>query len=130
MRIFGREPALWLAIVQAALGVVIGFGFSWLSAEQAALWMVVVNALLGVWTAFLTRPIAPTAFTHLLAVGATLLAAYGLDLSQGMVTSINGLIIAVVMLISRGEISPAEDAHKTGVLGDKVTTGPSTAKPY
>lgn len=129
MRIFGREPALWLAAIQAALTILVGFGFSWLSADQAALWMVAINAVFGTITAFMTRPVAPTVFTHLLAVVATLLAAYGLDLSQELVASVNGLVIAVVMLITRAEISPAEDAHKTGVLGDKVTTGASS-KPY
>ena len=124
MRILGREPALWLAAIQAALALLVGFGFDWLSAEQAALWMVAVNAALGTVTAFLTRPVAPTIFTHVLAAVVGLVAAYGLDLNQELVAGLNGLIITIVMLISRAEISPALDAHKTGVLGNKVTTGP------
>lgn len=125
MRIFGREPALWLAAIQAFLALLVGFSFDWLSADQAALWMVAINAVFGVITAFLTRPIAPTVFSHLLAAVVGLVSAYGLDLNQELVAGLNGLIITVVMLISRAEISPKEDAHKTGVLGNKVTTGPA-----
>lgn len=124
MRILGREPALWLAGIQAFIAFLVGFQFSWLSAGQAAVWMAVVNAIFGTITAIMTRPVAPTLFTHLLAVLATLLAAYGLHLSQELVAGLNGLIVAIVMLVVRGEISPAPEAHLTGVLGNKVTTGP------
>lgn len=128
MKFLGREPALWLAVLQSLLTIVVGFGMDGLSAEQAALWMMAFNAVLGVVVAIRTRPIAPTAFTHLVTVGATLLAAYQLDLSQELVAGVNLLVLNVLMLITRGEISPAEDAHKTGVLGDKVTTGIGTGK--
>lgn len=127
MRIFGREPALWLAVIQAALGVLVGFQLDGLSAEQAAIWLSLTNALIAVVQALLTRPIAPTVFTNALAILATLGAAYGLDWGQELVASLNLLVVAVVTLIARGEISPAPDAHKTGVLGHKVTTGPPPA---
>lgn len=130
MRWFGREPALWLALLQSVLAIVVGFGVDGLSAEQAALWMTAFNALLGVVVALRTRPIGPTAFTHLVTVVVTLLAAYQLDLSQELVAGVNLLVLNILMLITRGEISPAEDAHKTGVLGDKVTTGVNTGKTY
>lgn len=123
MKFLGREPALWLAVIQSVLTIIVGFGFSGLSAEQAALWMALFNGILGAVIAWRTRPIAPSAFTHLFTVAATLLAAYKLNLSQELVAGVNLLILNVLILITRGEISPAEDAHKTGVLGNKVTTG-------
>jgi len=131
MRAFGREPALILAVVQSVLTLVVGFQLDWLTAEQAALWMVVVNAIAGAITAWFTRPIAPTVFTHLFTVIATLLAAYGLDLSQEVLAGLNALAVSVLMLLSRGQVSPAGDAHQTGVLGHKVTTGGNPGKqPY
>lgn len=124
--ILGREPALWLAVLQGFLAVVVGFQWDALNAEQAALWLAATNALIMVVMAWATRPIAPTIFTNAFSIIATLLAAYGLNLGQEMVGSINLAIMAVVVLIARGEISPTPYARQTGVLGDKVTTEPNT----
>ena len=124
MRIFGREPALWLAALQAIVAVVVGFQIDGFSPEQAALWMAAVNAAVGVAMALMTAPVAPSIFGNLFSVLATLGAAYGLDLGQEMVGLINAALMSVVVLLVRPQISPAEDAHKTGVLGNKVTTGP------
>jgi len=124
--IFGREPALWMAALQALLGIIVGFHWDGLSAEQAALWLSAANAIVAVVMAWTTRPVAPTLFTNAFSIVATLTAAYGLDLGQELVGSINAAIVAVVILIARGEISPAPHAHQTGVLGDKVTTEAST----
>jgi len=120
MLILGREPALWLAVAQAVLGVVVGFGLEGLSAEQAAIWMALGNAVFGVIQAVLTRPWAVSAFTHVLAVAVTLGAAYGLDFTQAMVASVNLLLVSVLALIARGEISPTPLAAQTGVLGERL----------
>lgn len=124
--ILGREPALWLAVVQAILAVLVGFQWDALTAEHAALWLSLTNALVAVVMAWLTRPIPVTVYTNAFAIAATLLAAYGFDLGQQWVASINLLIVAIATLIARGEISPAPYAHQTGVLGDKVTTEANT----
>jgi len=44
--IWGREPVMWLAIVQSALALGIGFGLE-LSGEQVALIMAFAVAILG-----------------------------------------------------------------------------------
>jgi hypothetical protein len=128
LRTFTREPALILAVIQSILTLVVGFQLDWLTPEQAALWMVVFNAIAGAIAAWLTRPIAPTVYTHLFTVVATLLAAYGLDLSQELLAGLNALAVSVLMLLSRGQVSPAGTAHQTGVLGNKVTTGGNPGK--
>lgn len=124
--ILGREPALWIAVLQSMLAIIVGFNWDGLNAEQAALWISATNAILGVFMAILTRPWSVPAFTTGITVIATLLAAYGLDLGQEMVGSINALLVAGLILIARGEISPAPYAHQTGVLGNKVTTEPNS----
>lgn len=130
MKIFGREPALWLAALQAVLTVFVGFGLDGLNAEQASLWVALVNVGIGVVMAWSVRPISPVVFTTAFSTVATLGAAYGLDMSQEMVASINLAIVAVVTLLARGQVSPTPDAPQTGVLGSKVTTGglPPTAR--
>ena len=121
MKIFGREPALWLAVIQAVLNVFVGFQWEALSATQASLWMAAINAVLGAVTAWMVAPVTPVLLTTAFSAVATLLAAYKLHLSQEMVASINLVIVTVVTLITRGQISPVLDAPRTGVLGDRVT---------
>jgi hypothetical protein len=114
-----REPALWLATLQAVLAAIVGFKFDWLTAEQAALWVSFVNVAIGAVMAWRTRPVAPSFFTTALSVAVTLMSAYGLHVSQEMVGTINMVIFAVVALLTRGQVSPEEDAARTGVLGNK-----------
>jgi len=125
MRWFGREPALWLGLIQAFVTLLVGFQFDWLSPGQASIWMSVVNALVAVVLAIRVRPVMPAVYTSAITIVATLLAAYGLHLSQELVASVNGLAVAFLFFWTRGQVSPEEDAHKTGVLGNKVTTGPA-----
>lgn len=122
MKIFGREPALWLAAIQAVMTIFVGFGADGLNAHQAGLWVALVNVLMGLATAWQVRPIAPVIFTAIFSALAALGGAYGLDFSQEMVASVNVAIVAVVTLLARGQISPADDAYRTGVMGNKVTT--------
>ncbi len=44
--IFGREPVMYLAVIEAALALVAGFGFS-LDGQQIALIMALAAAVLG-----------------------------------------------------------------------------------
>jgi hypothetical protein len=114
MRIFGREPSLAVATLASVLSIVVGFNFDWLTARQAALIVLVVNAVLGVVNAIAVRPIAPAAFTYLVAGVAALCAAYGLHVSQEMVGSVNGLVLAVLMFLTRGQVTPAVDPRPVG----------------
>ncbi|TGN75443.1 hypothetical protein E5083_17240 [Streptomyces bauhiniae] len=81
MRIFGREPALILAAVSAAFSLVVSFVFG-LTAEQAA---AIVAAV-------------------------ALLAAYGLNVSAETVGALNACVLAVLGLVTRGQVSPKPDA--------------------
>jgi hypothetical protein len=109
VKIFGREPTLLIATAGSALSILVGFKFDWLDARQAALIVLVLNAILGVANAVAVRPIAPAAFTYLVGAVAALCAAYGLDVGQEMVGSINGLVLSVLMFLTRGQVTPASD---------------------
>jgi hypothetical protein len=105
MRIFGREPALVISGVSAVLSLIVSFQFG-LSAEQAGAIVAVVSAVFAAATAAVTRPIAPSAFTGLVAAGVALLAAYGLEVAPETVGALNAVVLAILSLITRGQVSP------------------------
>lgn len=107
IKLFGREPALWISVISAALSLIVSLSVG-LDAEQAALWVAVITAVFGVATAVLTRPIAPAAFTTLVTVTADLLAAYHFDVSAGTVAAVNGFVLATLTLLTRAQVSPKE----------------------
>ncbi len=109
IKIFGREPTLVIQTISAALSVFVAVGVPNLSAEQAALIIGVINAVFGVLNAVVVRPIAPAAFTGLIAAGAALLGAYGLELSQELVGTLSAFVITVLTLLVRGQVSPVSD---------------------
>lgn len=115
-KFFGEEPAVILAVISAALSLLVTLGIG-LKANEAAGWVAVVSAAFAIVTAWRTRPIAPSLFTGLVQVVAALLAAYHFNLSAGTVGGINVLVVAILTLLTRGQVSPAPTARlgrKTG----------------
>ncbi|MGW0312002.1 hypothetical protein [Streptomyces flavidovirens] len=105
MRIFGREPALVVNSFGAILAILVSFNVGLDSTEAG--WLVAsLAALFAAIAAALTRPIAPNAFTGLVAVVAATVTAFGFELSAELVASINGAVIAGLALLSRGQVSP------------------------
>lgn len=105
-RIFGYEPVVVLNALSAILGLVVSLGFTSLTADQAGAIVGVVTAVLGAIAAAMTRPVAPQAFTTLVAAGATLVATFGYDVSAGTTAAINTAVLAVLTLLTRGQVSP------------------------
>lgn len=109
MKIFGREPALIISTVSAVLSLVVTFNIG-MTGEQAGAIVAAVSASFGAIAAAMTRPIAPTAFTAVVAAGAALLAAYGLNVSAETVGAVNAVVLSVLALLARGQVSPREAA--------------------
>jgi hypothetical protein len=106
------EWTLGIAAVAGVLNWIAGFGLDSLSPHQAALWIVVINAAAGALAAWRTRPIAPQAFVYLIASAAALMAAYGLSVTQEHVALFTNAILAVLALITRGQVTPVEHARE------------------
>lgn len=105
MRILGREPALWLNSLAACLGLLVTFNVG-LTEVQAG-WLVAgTSAVLGAIAAALTRPIAVQAFTALVATVASAVGAFGFEVAPTTTAAINGCVLAVLMFITRGQVSP------------------------
>ncbi|MWA08719.1 hypothetical protein [Streptomyces sp. BA2] len=105
MKIFNRDPVLFLNSLAAVLGLVVTFNVG-LTETQAGWTVASVSAILGAIAAFLTRPIAVQAFTTLVATVASAVAAFGYDVAPTTTAAINGLVLAVIMFITRGQVSP------------------------
>lgn len=101
-----REPALIIGAVSAALSLLVALNFHGLSSEQAALIVAAITAVGGVITAVATRPIAPAAFTALVAAVAALLAGFHFNLDPGTVAAVNGVVLAILALITRHQVTP------------------------
>ena len=106
--VIGREPTLWLAVLNALVLLVGTFGLRVIDGAQAALIVAAINAVFGAINVLAVRPIPPAAFTY--AVGAVLavFAAYGLELPAESVASLNALVIAALALVTRNQVGPQE----------------------
>ncbi|MGW7053145.1 hypothetical protein [Streptomyces sp. NPDC054887] len=107
MRVFGREPVVVLNALAAILGLVVSLGVTSLTATQAAGIVGFATAILGFIAAAMTRPVAPQAFTAVVAAGAVLVGAYGYEVSQETVGAINVAALAVLTLMTRTQVSPS-----------------------
>jgi hypothetical protein len=116
LKIVNREPALVITAISAALSLLVTFNVG-LSGEQAGAIVAVISGVLAAATAAMTRPIAPSAFTGLVAVIVALLAAYGFNVSPETVGALNAVVLAVLGLLTRGQVSPAPARERTPLSG-------------
>ena len=110
MKILGREPSLWLTAVAATLALLASFNIPGLSPEQAALIVVGLNAVLGVVNALLVRPVSPAAFTYLVASAFSVAGAYGFEFTEEQVGLTNMVVLGILALALRGQVSPQPTA--------------------
>lgn len=119
MKIFGREPTLWLALIYAGLTVLGTTGLANFSGTQANLTNAAIAAIVGAVNAYAVRPISPVSFTYAIAAVAQLGAAYGIAIPEETLTAINGLVVPALALLSRGQVSPAETAISRSTTPDE-----------
>ena len=110
MKILGREPTLWLALISSLLGIAGTVGLGFLDTFQATALVVAINAVFAAINAYAVRPISPVAFTYAVASVIAVLGAYGLNLPETTVAMINATVIPFLALLSRGQVSPTESA--------------------
>jgi hypothetical protein len=105
--IFGREPALWLSVIETLVALGVGLGIA-VSGEQAGLINAFAAAVLALWAAWTVRPfpvpLLMGAIRALLALGV----GFGLALSPEQVGLVNAAAAALVGLILRVHVSPVE----------------------
>lgn len=108
MRLFGREPALIISAIGSLVTVLAALNIPGVTAGAAAAITAFLSALI---IAFTTRPWAPAMFTGVVAAGASLIAEYGLHVSDGVVAALGGLILAGFALFGiRPQVVPRSSA--------------------
>lgn len=112
MRIFGREPALWIGFIGSALMVLTALNVEGFTDEQVALIVGGLGAVAGAVQAIFTRPIAPGVFTAAVTALAALAVGYGFEVAPALVGAVNMAVLAFLSLITRGEVSPAAVATR------------------
>lgn len=122
MKIFGREPTLWLQLLAAALTGIVTLGDSGhpifgLTNERAGLVVAFVAAILGAINVFAVRPVMPAVFQAVLTTAFPLVQAYGVHVAPAQLAAAQGLLLAVIVLLTRGQVTPA---------GDQAPTTPAT----
>ena len=127
MRVFGREPALIIAAIAGALNLGVTFKLG-ISSEQAGAIVAVITAAAGVLTAMATRPIAPAVFKTLVTASAALLSAFGFNLTPEQTGAVTTLVLMVLAMLTRAQVTPASDPRGTDVptTADPITEAPAT----
>jgi hypothetical protein len=105
-----REPAALIGLLTAAASLVAAFNLHWLTSGQVSLVVAAITAIGGAVIAWRTRPITPAAFTTVVSTGAALLAGYGYHVKPEVVAAISGVILSVLALITRAQVSPVAKA--------------------
>lgn len=130
MRVFGREPTLWLSVISSLIVLVGTFGFKWLDGAQAGLLVAAINGGAAAVNAYAVRPITPTTFTYLIGALVALAASYGLNVTNEQLAMLNGTVVPILALMSRGQVSPAETRISTSSTPDeKSASEPGTGEP-
>jgi hypothetical protein len=109
-KLFGKDPAFWVGIVQAALLLVLGFSSIatplHLTDEVIGLIVAFTSAGFGVYTAWVTRDTMLGYLVGFAKALIALLAAYNLELSVDQITGLLGIITIGAGLLHRDRTSP------------------------
>lgn len=110
MKIFGREPTLWISFLASIILLLGTLGFRWLDGNQAGIVVVAINAIAAAINAWTVRPIAPAAFTYAAGAIVSVFAAYGMEVTPEQLAMINGVVVMGLSLMTRGQVAPQDTA--------------------
>ena len=114
MKVFGREPAVFIAVIEALLALLVTFQLDGLTAEQSTNILAVAVAVGGLLTAWTVRDKLFASLGGLSRAALVLGVSYGLNLTQEQI----GLAVAVIssvagIIVLRPQTSPVETAVTT-----------------
>lgn len=115
MKLFGREPAVWLGLVAVAVQFLVAWGVDFSGEQQAGINAVATLVMgLAVAVASARDQIVPAAAGLLVGV-LQLAVAFGWDLSQEKITTAGALLTGVLALWLRTQVTAPVAADGTRV---------------
>lgn len=132
MKIFGKNPAFWLGVIQALLAFLMTINqvasALRLTDEKIGLIMAVLFAVLGVYEAWVVRDTMLAALTAAAKALIALLTAYGLHLSADQTAALLGLVALIGGAFIRDRTSPlVVPSFKSTESSPVLTNGNLTA---
>jgi len=109
-KIFGHEPTLVIAVLNAVVLGIATLGFRFLDNDQAGLIVAAINAVFAAVNAYAVRPISPAVFTYAASAIMAVFIGYGFDITPEQLASVNAIMVATLGLITRGQVSPQATA--------------------
>lgn len=103
---FSREPATWLALLNAVLGLLVSLHVFGLTDKQAGALGTAVTAAVGLVTAWLVKPFAPTVATYFAGAVWEAFAAFHLEISPNVIAATNLVLLALVAAAVRPQSTP------------------------
>ncbi|MEV4179955.1 hypothetical protein AB0J28_00730 [Streptosporangium canum] len=109
MKIFGREPVVWLGAIAACLAVFVTIPEVGLTAEAAGWIMTIISGLFALAEAIMTRPIVVTALTGAVRTVLVGFMFFKLPISEETAGMLVAALNAVLMLVLANSVTPAAD---------------------
>lgn len=106
MRIFGREPAVFLNLLATALAMLVAVGILDLNEDQLAAVMLVASAVVAVGTAYFTRDVTLGVLVGVAEAIFTLLFSFGIELRPDVTASLLAVITAAFGFFQRTQTTP------------------------
>jgi hypothetical protein len=107
--IFGREPTIWLGVLEAVLATITAFGLGtrWgLSQDTYGIWTVLFAAIFGVITAWMTKDTMLGVVLGLVKAIIAFIAIYGLTMTDQQTGAVVALTPLIVSLFQRTQTAP------------------------
>lgn len=108
MKIFGREPAAWVGLIEAVVALLVITVLHWTN-EQTGLVMAVVVAAAGLYTAWVTHDTLLGVVIGFTKAVLALLIGFGVELSPELTGALIGLVTVVLGLFNRQQTYPVSD---------------------
>lgn len=118
--IFGRQPAIWVGLIESALALGIAVGLP-LTPEQVAAVVAVVSAALGVYTAYVTTETLLAVVVGFAKAVLACAVGFGLNLSPELTGAIISFVTLVMSMFNFANTSPlAVPTFATGIKPQPV----------
>lgn len=107
IKLFGREPAAWIGLIEASFAMIVVLGWVHWSNEQVGLVMAVVVTGFGVLTAYLTQDTMLGFIVGFVKAVFALGVGFGFHLSPELTAASIGFVTVLVGFFQRTQTSPA-----------------------